>query len=197
MADPTLLEERVSDATLVLAVNAYKELCCIHLAGVSLTSPRLIQQCSEIAAGRAKRVVDFIKSMLEDDQNERNELEEKNKKKARCDGTEEETSEKKIRKGMIERLSENINRNLQDAQEIEEVQEDNEEMEVESSDDDVVVCGPPTLLDSKTVATEKFSEESESSDDDVVMVPEVVKPKKRKEEAQGGDDSEEDETIVL
>lgn len=67
VADPTVLEERVSDATLVLAVNSYKELCCMHLAGVSLTSPALISRCSELAAVRSRKIVDVIKSTLEQD----------------------------------------------------------------------------------------------------------------------------------
>jgi hypothetical protein len=71
VADPTVLEERVSDASLVLAVNQYKELCCMQLTGVSLTSPMLIMQCTEWATERAKRIVDFIKVSLEEDSKER------------------------------------------------------------------------------------------------------------------------------
>jgi len=67
VADPTALEERVSDATLILAINSYKELCCMHLAGVALTSPHLILRCSEMAADRSRRIVEFIKSTMEED----------------------------------------------------------------------------------------------------------------------------------
>ena len=71
MADPTALEERVSDANLILAINAYKELCCMHLGGTILTSPKLIMRCTSKAAERAKRIVEFVKSRLVDDEKER------------------------------------------------------------------------------------------------------------------------------
>lgn len=71
IADPTVLEERVTNASLILAVNSYKELCSIHLSGVSLTSPHLIQKCSEKAADRARHIVEYIKSTLEQDRIDR------------------------------------------------------------------------------------------------------------------------------
>lgn len=223
VADPTLLEERVSEATLVLAVNAYKELCCMHLTGVSLTSPRLIQKCSEIAAERAKRVVEFIKSMLVADDEERNPPKkdekkcekdekqnpkvdeeknpEKDEKTCKKD-VEEAEEEKKPRKGIIQRLKENINLNFQDVQTVD--SSEMEEMEAgESSDDEPVVAGPPTLLDSKTVASVNLEDSETSGDDsDVEMQPEPSKtkpekPQKRQEKIKEGDESEEDETIVL
>lgn len=196
VADPTALEERVSDATLVLAINAYKELCCMHLTGVSLTSPHLIQQCSVNAAERAKRVVDFIKSMLEDDEKERTDQEEKSNPKCEQNIA---RPPKKPRKGLIERLAESINTNFRDAQDIEKEEQDEEMAEETSDEEQEVVCGPPTLIDSKTVATVSCSDDDqEDSDDEMEMQPEtVVEQPKRQEKTQAGGDSEEDETIVL
>lgn len=67
VADPTALEERVSDASLIFAINSFKEVCAMHLGGSTLTSPALIFRCSSKAADRAKRIVDFIKESLEED----------------------------------------------------------------------------------------------------------------------------------
>jgi hypothetical protein len=204
VADPTLLEERVSEATLVLAINAYKELCCMHLTGVSLTSPRLIQKCSEIAAERARRVVEFIKSMLEDDNEERNPDGKKERQSGELVGkkdgekceVDDKPAKKQPRKGIIERLIQSVNTNFCDVQQIDEFERD-QEMLVESSEEEAVVCGPPTLIDSKTVASENCEDSETSDDDDVVMEPQTTKPQKRQEKMQESDDSEEDETIVL
>jgi 3' exoribonuclease family, domain 2 len=187
VADPTALEERVSDASLVLAINAYKELCCMHLTGFSLTSPRLILQCSEIAANRAKRVVEFIKSTLEEDEKER-------------------ADESTPRKGLISKLSSSVNTNFRDVQPVESLSsshQGDEQMQEDSAEEEVV-CGPANLIDSKTVASKKWSEENESesssdeSESDQEMKPKAVKPDKRKKKQQNSDDdSEEEETIVL
>ena len=167
----------------------------MHLTGVSLTSPHLIQQCSVNAAERAKRVVDFIKSMLEDDEKEREDQEEKSN--PRC-GENIAREPKKPRKGLIERLAESINTNFRDAQDIEVEEHDEEMLEESSNGGQEVVCGPPTLIDSKTVSTINISDDSEDSNDDVEMQPEaVVKQPQRMEKTQAGGDSEEDETIVL
>lgn len=71
VADPSALEERVSDANLVFAINSYKELCCMHLGGTISTSPQLIMRYSSKAAERARRIVEFVKSSLLDDEKNR------------------------------------------------------------------------------------------------------------------------------
>ena len=181
VADPSFLEERVSCASLVLAINSYKELCCMHLAGVSLTSPSLILKCSEIAAARSRRIVEFIKSTLEDDA------------KARKEG--------KLPKGFAEiiRLS-NVPSNFL-KEEILEKEEplDTSLMEDEESSDEVSV----KVLDSKTAASKELeideSESSESSSEDEKMEkPEAAQSKTvKKMEVEVGDSSEEEETVVL
>lgn len=184
VADPTALEERVSDASLVLAVNSYKELCCMHLTGVSLTSPSLIIRCSEMAAERSRRIVEFIKSTLEDDAAER--------------------KEGNLPKGFAEciKLS-NIPSNFHDEEEIEEMEESEVASDVESvvqtADEDVKV------LDTKTVASgtwvkeseEESSSSSEDHDEDMEVKPTKAKPVKAKKEPSSDDSSEEEETMVL
>jgi len=69
--DPTAIEERVSDSQVVCAVNAYRELCGLHLGGNALTSYDVITQCANRAAKRAAEVVQMMKSTLEEDANAR------------------------------------------------------------------------------------------------------------------------------
>lgn len=186
VSDPTALEERVSDASLVLAVNSYKELCCMHLAGVALTSPSLILRCSELAADRSKRIVEFIKSTLEEDASER--------------------AKGNLPKGFAESIKlSSVPSNFHDEERVEKVEESSEMSEdvseEENSEDDVKV------LDSKTVAAGQWeedketesSEESSDSDEDM-EAKEIVHIKKieaMKLENEAGDSSEEEETVVL
>ncbi|PNF15123.1 hypothetical protein B7P43_G15566 [Cryptotermes secundus] len=67
IADPTAIEERVSEAQVVFGVNAYRELCGLHLGGSSLTSHDLILQCANRAARRAAEVVQIMKLALKED----------------------------------------------------------------------------------------------------------------------------------
>jgi exosome complex component RRP45 len=71
VADPTVIEERVSEAQVVYGVNAYRELCGLHLGGNALTSYDIILQCANRAAKRAAEVVQIMKSALEEDTNVR------------------------------------------------------------------------------------------------------------------------------
>lgn len=70
-ADPTAIEEKVSDSQIVYAVNAYRELCGLHLGGNALTSYDIIVQCANRAAKRAAEVFQIMKSALEEDANAR------------------------------------------------------------------------------------------------------------------------------
>lgn len=57
----------MSEAQVVFGVNAYRELCGLHLVGRSLTNHDLIIQCANKAARRAAEVVQIIKSALKED----------------------------------------------------------------------------------------------------------------------------------
>jgi len=67
IADPTAVEERVAEASIVFGLNSYKELCGLHLSGITLTSSELLLGCASKAAVRAKETVDMIKRTLETD----------------------------------------------------------------------------------------------------------------------------------
>lgn len=179
VADPSALEERVSDASLVLAVNSYKELCCMHLAGVALTSPSLILRCSELAAERSWKIVQFIKSTLEEDEYER--------KKGN------------LPKGFAETITlTSVPSNYHDEGVVKYDHLKTFEMEDDSHEQSENE-GDIELLDSKTVTTgqcEKNTSEEGSSDDEDMEEPTVLQAK-RKKPLITGDSSEEEQTVVL
>lgn len=51
----------------MFGINAYKELCGVHLGGITLTSPQLLLRCVNKGAERAKLVVSQIKDAVEKD----------------------------------------------------------------------------------------------------------------------------------
>ncbi|XP_067000313.2 exosome complex component RRP45 [Anabrus simplex] len=67
IADPSAIEERVSEAQIVFGVNAYRELCGLHLGGSALATPQLVLKCAVRASKRALEVVQTIKHALEQD----------------------------------------------------------------------------------------------------------------------------------
>lgn len=191
VADPTVLEERVSDATLVLAVNSYRELCSMHLAGVVLTSPSLILKCSELAAERSRRIVEFIKSTLESDTAER--------------------AKGNLPAGFAESIRvTKVQSNYRDEEKIDQTDDQQESSTMEESDTSSSEEEQRIKkLDSKTIASNKWSDEnvisSEESGSDEEM-PETTKsvikqfsvpPEKQEEICADEDSSEEDEKIVL
>lgn len=181
VADPTVLEERVSDASLVLAINSYKELCCMYLTGVSLTSPALILKCSEMAAVRARRIVDFIKSSLEDDKTER--------------------EKGNLPKGFAESIKlSSVPSNFHDKEKIEMSADDSEPSEMDEDSDEPVEV-KAKKMNSNTVASVDLDDEEssvESSSEDEEMHEKEVKPKVAKMEiANENDESEEEEVQVL
>lgn len=71
IADPSLLEERRSEASVVFGINAYRELCGLHFGGITLASLELLIKCANDGAKRAKTVVKQIKAALEADEKRR------------------------------------------------------------------------------------------------------------------------------
>lgn len=71
IADPSLLEERRSEATVVFGINSYRELCGLHFGGITLASLELLIKCANQGAKRANAVVKQIKSALEADEKRR------------------------------------------------------------------------------------------------------------------------------
>nr|CAD7412530.1 unnamed protein product [Timema poppensis] len=67
VADPTALEERVSEAQIVFGMNAYRELCGLHLGGSALATFETVVNCAIRAGNRAAQVVQKIKTLLAQD----------------------------------------------------------------------------------------------------------------------------------
>jgi hypothetical protein len=49
---------------MVVGVNAYREICTLHLAGQILVDKKLVLRLSHAAADKAKKIVDKIKAVL-------------------------------------------------------------------------------------------------------------------------------------
>lgn len=71
IADPSLLEERRSEATVVFGINSYRELCGLHFGGITLASLELLIKCANQGAKRANAVVKQIKAALDADEKRR------------------------------------------------------------------------------------------------------------------------------
>lgn len=186
VADPTALEERVSDASLVLAVNSYRELCSMHLTGVALTSPNLISRCSEIAAERSRRIVEFIKSTIDEDATER--------------------AKGNFPKGFAEAIKlSNVPSNFLNEAKVEKAEDPEtvameEDSEEETSEDEVKVIDSKTVISGQWKEDETVSTEESSSDEDMpqeTKKPMGVKPVKLSKARHDSDSSEEETTIVL
>merc|ERR1711913_207505 len=64
VCDPTRIEEECMQGKLVLGVNAYKEICTLHLAGQVIVDKSIILRLANIAADKSRKVVEQIKSCL-------------------------------------------------------------------------------------------------------------------------------------
>ena len=71
IADPTSIEERVSESQVVFGVNSYREMCGLHLGGSILSTSDIVLVCGHRAANRAAQVVQEIKQALEKDSSTR------------------------------------------------------------------------------------------------------------------------------
>lgn len=67
MADPSLLEEGVSEGQLIYSLNAYKELCGLHLGGNVLMGVDQILNTTTKAMKHANNVIQLIKDEIEKD----------------------------------------------------------------------------------------------------------------------------------
>jgi len=65
--DPSRLEEACMQGCMVLGVNAYREICTLHLAGQVIINKGLVLKLAAIAADKAKKVVERIKACLKED----------------------------------------------------------------------------------------------------------------------------------
>lgn len=67
VADPTLFEEGVADAFVNVGMNAYRELCGLHLGGKAELTPEVLIKVTQMAGARAAVVVEQIKKAVESD----------------------------------------------------------------------------------------------------------------------------------
>lgn len=166
----------------------------MQLTGVSLTSPTIISKCTDWAAERAKRIVEFIKSTLEEDTIER--------AKGNCP------------KGFHSAINQNsVLSNVMPGRLIGRVNEDDHKIdsEMEMAGNESAEESEIVKIDEKTVSSNNWNDsldESSSSDshEDVEMqIPQKstrnTKPKKattsRTKTVEIMDSSEEDEVVVL
>jgi len=74
VVDPTAAEEEAAETNLVVGMNAFKELCGLHLDGAGLPSSDekdIILQCVNKAARRAAEIIGLLKQTLADDEKRR------------------------------------------------------------------------------------------------------------------------------
>ena len=71
VCDPSLLEEECSGGKMVIGVNAYREVCTLHLAGQVIIDKNLVLRLSHTAADKSKKVVEKIKQSLKEEEERR------------------------------------------------------------------------------------------------------------------------------
>jgi len=64
VCDPSRLEEECMGGKMVIGVNAYREICTLHLAGQVLVDKKLVLRLTNTAAEKAKKTVEKIKESL-------------------------------------------------------------------------------------------------------------------------------------
>ena len=71
VCDPSLLEEECSGGKMVIGVNAYREVCTLHLAGQVIIDKKLVLRLSQVAADKSKKIVEKIKQSLKEEEERR------------------------------------------------------------------------------------------------------------------------------
>ncbi|PSN53584.1 Exosome complex component RRP45 [Blattella germanica] len=208
--DPTVIEERVAESHVVFGVNAYKELCGLHLGGKALLNPDVVVNYAGQAANRAAQVVQMIKTALEEDNT------------ARAEGKPLGFAEF-VREGRLLAMSQGslsiqLNTDGLRKQAWNLVHQDSDNMETDEDDPDVISIGRglaeliPKYESTKSAKgaqsnqsikqEEEEEEEEEESEDDESDI-EVLKEVTYEERLQVVDsielsgDSEEEETVQL
>jgi len=68
VCDPSRLEEECMGGKMVIGVNAYREICTLHLAGQVLVDKKLVIKLTNTAAEKAKKIVEKVKESLARDE---------------------------------------------------------------------------------------------------------------------------------
>lgn len=71
VVDPTLLEEKVMDGSLMLSLNKHKEMCSLQMSGRLEITKEQILRCTNIAAVKVKELTDVIIKSLDHDSSEK------------------------------------------------------------------------------------------------------------------------------
>lgn len=69
--DPGLAEEHVMDSSLLLAMNAHREICMIHKSGGASCEPEHIFVCMRYAATKVKDLTELVKRTVKNDTEKR------------------------------------------------------------------------------------------------------------------------------
>lgn len=219
VADPSALEERVSQSSVVFGINSYQELCGLHLGGSFLTSPELMLRTAASAAKQAKIFVDLIRGAVEKDGQDR----EAGKRISFMQCILEDaikTSDqdrvfvklKKMRK--VEKTKEKREKNKADA--MDEDEEDNDDdddamevaqdfqMEEKKTEEAVIKLADSSAVLIPSHADKWLPDNSSEEEDDAeqkksTQQQQPVKrtKKKAKKRNTGGDSSEEEDTMVV
>lgn len=189
IADPTEIEGCISEANIVFGINAYKELCGVHLGGITLTSPELLLRCVNKGAERAKLVVNLVKSAVEKDTNSRLEGKIPNFTEIIRDATVASLREKPLAI-KLKKFKEGVDLPSED---VEMKEEEFEDSKVKLIEKNTGVLLPenkaaPWICDSTS--------SSESDDSDEIQEIEAVKSEQIVI-ASGDDDSEEDVQMIV
>ncbi|RZB40100.1 RNase PH domain containing protein [Asbolus verrucosus] len=67
LADPSLIEEGIADAVLIIGLNGFKELCGLHLGGKAELMPNTVLSTVNKATSRAAIVIEEIKNSIKID----------------------------------------------------------------------------------------------------------------------------------
>jgi len=67
LLDPSLLEEKVMDGLLVVAMNKHREICSLHVSGAVTVHQEMVFRCSDIAAKKVGEITELIQNALKQD----------------------------------------------------------------------------------------------------------------------------------
>jgi len=187
VCDPSLLEEECCKGKMVIGVNAYREVCTLHLAGQVIIDKKLVLRLANVAAEKSKTIVELIKTCLAE--------EEERRKKGIIRGfagalkassiLQSSADRKKFDFSSIGKTARNAVSNTVDVEEV--------PCAVTKPVDDVVEIVPETM--------EAMESDSDESGSDLEITEEKSKEQvmkeKIKEHIDLDDDSEEEETQML
>lgn len=196
LSDPTLLEEGVAEAYISVALNAYKELCSLHLGGSALMRPDLILQTTHKASVRANKVISVIKKVIEEDNGIRAQRKEVGFHQNLLD------LDKEISLKNLETYLDQWN--IQKSKGSKRKQIRNVDVDgvkdIKNNSANVKSLGKASaeLMPKESVTEEVWTISSDEESEEEVMVNQPVKHvEKMQEENSVGDGSEEDEVVVI